>query len=263
MGKMDRSKLPIAFFDSGIGGLTVLKTAIAKLPEEHYIYYADTKNVPYGTKPREEIIRFIFDAVEFLASHRIKILVVACNTATSAAINELRATYDFPIIGMEPAVKPAILNNKSKKVLVLATSFTLRERKLESLISDLGADKIVDKLSLDKLVTYAENFDFDSPVIRAYIESRFDGIKLDDYETAVLGCTHFLFYKKLLSDILGPGIELIDGNEGTVNQMIRVMASNGLVNPYPSAEISFYSSGISDDPERVGKLTELLSSKHF
>lgn len=260
---MDRSKFPIAFFDSGIGGLTVLKTAIAKLPAERYIYYADTKNVPYGTKPREEIVKFIFDAVEFLASQRIKILVVACNTATSAAINELRASYDFPIIGMEPAVKPAIQNNKAKKVLVLATSFTLRERKLESLISDLGAEKIVDKLALDKLVTYAEGFDFDSPVIREYIESRLEGISLDDYETAVLGCTHFLFYKKLLNDILGPGIELIDGNKGTVNQMIRIMQSNALTDPCATGELRFYSSGISDNPERVRVLSDLLSSKFF
>ncbi|MBK7096805.1 MAG: glutamate racemase [Saprospiraceae bacterium] len=166
------------------------------------MYYADTKNVPYGTKSKEDIVRYIFEAVEFLASKDIKLLVVACNTATSAAINELRAHYDFPIIGMEPAVKPAIEKNKCKRILVTATSFTLRERKLESLIADLDKKNVVDKLALDKLVGYAENFDFNSAEVKNYLKDQLDSVLIEDYETIVLGCTHFIFYKKMMKELL-------------------------------------------------------------
>lgn len=250
--------MPIAFFDSGIGGLSVLKNAIEKLPSEHYIYYADTKNVPYGTKPKESIVKYIFEAVEFLADKKIKTLVVACNTATSAAINDLRAKFDFPIIGMEPAVKPAIEKNRSKRILVTATSFTLRERKLESLIADLDKKNIVDKLPLDKLVGFAENFEFDSAEIRDYLKDSFDKIFIEDYETIVLGCTHFIFFKELIYELLPPHIEIIDGNVGTVNQMIRILKANELINPASSHTLELYSSGIADDAERVRKLKKLI-----
>lgn len=259
--KMDIKDMPIGFFDSGIGGLSVLRTAIRKLPDENYIYYADTKNVPYGTKSKDDIVRFIFEAVEFLASKNIKILVVACNTATSAAINELRAHYDFPIIGMEPAVKPAIEKNKSKRILIAATSFTLRERKLESLISDLDKKNVVDKLALDKLVVYAENFNFDSTEVKNYLEDQFDSVLIEDYETIVLGCTHFIFYKEIMKELLPPHIEIIDGNEGTINQMIRIMDNNNLITPDDSRSISFYSSGIPDKIDRVKKLKNLVFEK--
>ena len=255
---MEQQNMPIAFFDSGIGGITVLRTAISKLPDENYIYYADTENVPYGTKPKEEIVKFIFNAVEFLASKNIKILVVACNTATSAAINELRAHYDFPIIGMEPAIKPAIEKNKNRRILVLATSFTLRERKLENLISNLDTKNIVDKLPLDKLVGFAENFMFDTKEVRIYLKESFDSVLIEDYETIVLGCTHFIFYKEMMKEILPEHIEIIDGNEGTVNQMINVMKTNNQLKSNDSKSIAFFSSGMPDKSERVTKLKKLI-----
>lgn len=255
---MQKNEMPIAFFDSGIGGLSVLRTALKKMPDEQYIYYADTKNVPYGIKPKEDIIKYIFEAVNFLAKKNIKILVVACNTATSAAINELRNTFDFPIIGMEPAVKPAIEKNKSKRILITATTFTLRERKLESLISDLDKKNVVDKLPLDKLVTYAENFNFKSGEIKKYLKTSFDSVMIEDYETIVLGCTHFIFYKELMMELLPPHIEIIDGNEGTVNQMIRVLEANNLINFNVLPSFEFYSSGKLDDQNRVKKIEKVL-----
>lgn len=250
--------MPIAFFDSGIGGLSVLRNALKKMPDEQYIYYADTKNVPYGTRPKEDIVKYIFEAVNFLADKNIKILVVACNTATSAAINELRNTFSFPIIGMEPAVKPAIEKNKSKRILVTATSFTLRERKLGSLIADLDKKNVVDKLPLDNLVAYAENFDFNSAEIREYLKTSFDSVMIEDYETIILGCTHFIFYKELMRDLLPPHIEIIDGNDGTTNQMIRILKANDLINPFSKPTFEFYSSGIPDNPFRVKKIKKLL-----
>ena len=156
----------IGFFDSGIGGLSVLKEALKILPNENYIYYGDTENAPYGTKTKEEVKDLTFRAVEFLDKHKIKALVVACNTATSAAVRELREKYSFPIIGMEPAIKPAVENNqkKGKRVLTLATPLTLKEEKFQSLISKFDVEHIVDMLPAPKLVEFAEKFIFFRPL---------------------------------------------------------------------------------------------------
>ena len=121
--------MKIAFFDSGVGGLSVLQTAIQVLPPQQYIYFADSVNAPYGTKSKKEIKKLMFEAVDFLQTKNINALVVACNTATSAAIKDLRKQYDFPIIGMEPAVKPAIEKSKKKKIVLFATELTLKEKK--------------------------------------------------------------------------------------------------------------------------------------
>jgi glutamate racemase len=156
--------MTIGFFDSGVGGLTVLAEALRQLPEENYIYYADTEHVPYGIRNKDEVRRFVLQAVDFMAAQNIKALVVACNTATSIAINNLRQKYDFPVLGMEPAVKPAVEKNGTqkglKRVLVAATQLTLREQKYQDLVSRVDQDHIVDGIALPELVEYAENFVF-------------------------------------------------------------------------------------------------------
>lgn len=255
---MDLINQPIGFFDSGIGGISVLKTSIGKMPYERYVYFADTKNVPYGIKTKAQIKEHIFEAVEFLDSLDIKILVVACNTATSAAIDDLRAHFKFPIIGMKPAVKPAVEMNKSKRVLVLATTYTLREIKLENFVSDLEKTKIVDKLPLDKLVRFAEKFEFDTEEVVEYLNEQFDTVEIEDYETVVLGCTHFNFYRDLLKKILPEHIDIINGNDGTIRQLMRIMEANNLMKQDGKHSITFYSSGVADNKERVGKLLNLL-----
>ncbi len=128
--------MKIGFFDSGIGGLTVLSEAIKRLPNHEYLYYADTLHAPYGPKPKEEVRGYVFEAIEFLVQQGAQIIVIACNTATSIAIEELRTKYSIPIIGMEPAVKPAIhlKDEMKKRVLVTATPLTLKEEKLHRLI---------------------------------------------------------------------------------------------------------------------------------
>ena len=148
--------MKIAFFDSGIGGLTVLQEALKILPHEQYIYFADSDNAPYGIRTSQEIRNLVFDAVEFLIKQDIKALVLACNTATSVAVKELRATYTLPIIGMEPAVKPALKAADNKKTLICATQRTLEEDKLKELIQNLNAESKVEQLSLQNLVIYAE-----------------------------------------------------------------------------------------------------------
>lgn len=253
----------IGFFDSGIGGVTVLKRALELLPDAEYIYYADTKNVPYGIKQKHEVMDCVFNAFDFLLKKDIRIAVIACNTATSVAVAELRKRYPFPIIGMEPAVKPAITNNSGKKILVLATSLTLRESKLEELISSLDKTQRIRKLALDELVMYAERFDFDSDEVVLHIKNKLSGIDFDEYETIVLGCTHFLYYSKIIRETAGRHISVIDGNEGTVRNMISTINRNMSV-PEKSCRkgrITFYSSGIEDPPDRVNKLLAIVKPK--
>ena len=152
--------MKIGVFDSGIGGLSVLHEARKVLPDEHYLYYADTAHVPYGTKPKEEIRGYIFEAVTFLRDQGCEAVVVACNTATSVAIDDLRAAFSLPIIGMEPAVKPAVQANQHQRVLVFATEMTLREPKVHNLVSKVDNAGIVDYLSLQELVLFSERFEF-------------------------------------------------------------------------------------------------------
>jgi glutamate racemase len=151
----------IGFMDSGFGGITVLSEALRQLPRENFIYYADIEHVPYGTKEKEEVKKYVFEAVNFLIGKGIKALVVACNTATSIAVRELRSMYDFPIVGMEPAVKPAVENGNGKRVLVLATALTLREEKFHNLVQRVDQEHVVDYLPFPEMVELAENMVFD------------------------------------------------------------------------------------------------------
>ena len=162
---------PIGVFDSGIGGLTVLKKIIEVLPNEKYIYYADTNHVPYGTKPKEIVKKYINEAVEFLLAKKVKAIVIACNTATSIAIKDLRKHYSLPIIGIEPAAKPALENRGDKKVLIMATPTTIKEEKLHILLKKLKAQTKVDLISMSKLVEFAEEREFESDKVKQYTKS--------------------------------------------------------------------------------------------
>ena len=253
----------IGFLDSGIGGLTVLREAISLMPNENYLYYADSANTPYGTKTKEEVKNLVFRAVEFLISRRIKALVIACNTATSAAVEDLRKKYDFPIIGMEPAVKPAVEKNKNgdKRVLVLSTPLTLREVKFQDLVARVDKGHIVDMVAAPKLVELAESFMFDGPEAEAYFREILPWDRIDCYGTIVLGCTHFPFFRDVLSRMLPEGIDIIDGNRGTVKHLHEVLKSAGLLSTSSEkGHVRFFRSGVPvEDPELLEKYSRLLN----
>ena len=214
------------------------------LPHEDYIYYADTANVPYGPKPKEDVRKYIFDAVDFIVEQGVKAVVIACNTATSVAIEDLRARYDIPIIGMEPAVKPAVEKTKcgTKRVLVTATALTLKEEKLHNLITRVDDKHIVDLLPLPGLVHYAEGLDFSEETLLAYLSKELTPFDLAHYETIVLGCTHFSYYKDMFKKLLPPTTYIIDGNLGTANQLKRLLKEQNLLNQ-GTGDILFYNSG--------------------
>lgn len=253
--------MKIGFFDSGIGGITVLHEALRLLPNEDYIYYADSLNAPYGIKPKDEIKKYIFDAVDFLISQEVKAIVIACNTATSVAIEDLRATYDIPILGMEPAVKPAVEKNANleKRVLVTATPLTIKEEKLKNLIDKVDNDGIVDLLPLPMLVEFAEHFEFNEDIVLPYLRDQLSSFNLENYGTLVLGCTHFPLYKDMFRKILPKNIDIIDGAIGTVRNLKRILENSNILGD-GSGEITFFNSGeLVKDSLQLSKYKELLN----
>ena len=164
--------MKIGIFDSGIGGLSVLHQAMITLPEADYIFYADVDNVPYGEKTREEVRNLVDHAVGFLVGKGCQAIVLACNTATSAAISYLREKYKLPIIGIEPAVKPAVehIHESGRRVMVVSTPVTAKGEKLKRLIEKYDAMHVVDVVALPRLVRFAQDDDFDSSDVIAYLK---------------------------------------------------------------------------------------------
>ncbi len=235
--------MKIGIFDSGIGGLTVLHEASKRLPDAEFLYYADLDNVPYGNKQREYVEALTLRAVRQMLEQDVDIILLACNTATSVAANVLREKWTLPIIGMEPAVKPAVMSALDKKTLVLATELTLKESKLKHLIDRLSAHERVDLLPMQELVMFAENMIFDKKRINELLSKKLEHLDLKAYGIVVLGCTHFVFYKEEIQSYLGETIRVIDGNEGTVNQLCRVLR------------------GLSTPPHKKGKITYMVSGR--
>lgn len=221
---MGNWKMNIGIFDSGIGGMTLLHQAFVLMPHENYIFYADTDHVPYGTKTREQVISYVDTVIRFMADHDCKAVVIACNTATAAAAELMRSRYGaFPIIGIEPAVKPAVAESEGKRVLVVATPLTVHEKKLRKLVERVDDEHLVDLLELPRLVEFAELGEFVSDRVTAYLKERLSGYALEQYRELVLGCTHFNYFKDTFQKLMPPQIHMIDGSLGTIRQLMRVL----------------------------------------
>ena len=211
--------MKIGIFDSGIGGLSVLHEAYHQITGQEYIFFADTEHVPYGLKTPEQIVGYAIDITEFLINKGAEALIVACNTATSVAIKELRSRFDIPILGMEPAVKPAVEGTEDKRIMVIATPVTIREDKLKDLLHRVDGEHRVDLMAMPKLVEFAEREEFESEAVDKYLKDQFSGIDSDDYCALVLGCTHFNYFKPSYKKIFGKDTLLIDGNHGTIHHL--------------------------------------------
>ena len=246
--------MKIGIFDSGFGGLSVLHEAYHQLPNEEYFFYADRKHVPYGTKTKEQIIEYAEEIAGFLIDKGIQALVVACNTATSVAIENLRHKYSIPILGMEPAVKPAVEGTDGKKILVIATPVTVREDKLKNLLKKVDGEHRVDLLPLPGLVEFAEKGIFDGQAVKEYMLQELSGYDLDDYCALVLGCTHFNYFKPVYREIFGNKIALVDGNRGTVRHLADVLSLDNISCDNRNIEIQDI-----DEMKEVYKTTYFIS----
>lgn len=246
--------MKIGFYDSGMGGLSVLNHAMRVLPNEEYLYFADTDNVPYGTKTKEEIVLFAEDAVSFMIEKGVKAILIACNTATSVAIAHLREKYPMPILGMEPAVKPAVLKSDGKKVLVTATPITVRGEKLKNLIEEIGGEEFCDLLPLPALVNFAENMQFNTPAVKEYLKRELSSFNLDDYSHLVLGCTHFNYFKEAFCSVLPKGIEFIGGMRGVVSHLKNTLQNLNLLENNSLTVEYYFSKRHVTDKENMDKI---------
>jgi len=213
---------PIGIFDSGIGGLSVMLNIHQLLPTESLFYVADSLNVPYGSKPPDIILDRSIAAADFLINKQgAKAIVIACNTATAISINELRAKFSIPIIGMEPAVKPASEATIKNKVGVLATSGTLHSAKFSALLENHSKEVEFYVQPCPGLVDLIDYGSIDSPKLIQLIKNYCQEFKKNQIDTIVLGCTHYVFIKDLIKDIMGPEIKIIDTGFAVANQVNR------------------------------------------
>lgn len=222
---------PIAFIDSGVGGLPYLQWVKRHLPLENFVYMADRKNFPYGEKSRKELVPLVLNAVEELQKkNKPKMLVIACNTASVTSLDAVRKVVNFPVIGVVPAIKPAAQSSVNKRIGVMATRRTIAGSYLQDLIDDFAAGCYVEKIAASGIVSFVENDFFlsDHSQKMAIIEEAVEQFSDEAVDRVVLGCTHFLFLEDILKKRLGPQVEVIDSREGVGRHVIDVLERNNL-----------------------------------
>ena len=225
---MNKKNLPIGVFDSGLGGISVLKELMQLMPEEHYLYFGDSANAPYGTRTTEEVKILTLNAAARLYERGIKALVVACNTATAAAITQIREEYpNLIVVGIEPALKMATDRFPRGHVGIMATQVTLREEKLEHLVGRFP-DVTVEKIPAPGLVELVELGKTQSEETEALLRNILKPY-VGQLDAIVLGCTHYPFVKDTVQKILGKGVVVLDGGAGTARQTKRLLEERGLL----------------------------------
>ncbi len=244
---MQKRELPVGVFDSGAGGVSVLAQIMKRLPKESYIYYGDSANAPYGTKTEEEIKELSLACGDFLMERGVKMIVIACNTATSITVQAMREKYNIPIISIEPAVKPAVEKYPEAKSVVLATPATLKQKRYSHLLDTLDAAKQVINIECEGLAELVEEGDLKSPHIKAYLYEKLIPYRGQQLGGVVVGCTHYSFISDQMRDVAsklcGGPCEVFDGKYGTARQVEAVLAREGLLNESAAqGEIKFFSS---------------------
>lgn len=244
---MDRER-PIGVFDSGVGGLSILRALRAELPREDFVYFSDAGHAPYGEKGEGFVSeRSLAIALDLLEQHRIKALVVACNTATAAAVHLLRERHsDLPVVGVEPALKPAAALTQTGHVAVLATRGTLASAKFQALRESLAGQAEFLLVPCDGLAAAIEAGDADRirALCRRYTtEACCFGTAPGEIDTVVLGCTHYPFAEAVFRELLGPQIRLVETGEPVARQTRRLLEGRGLLDPEGRGEVRWLTTG--------------------
>jgi len=242
---------PIGVFDSGLGGLSVLRELVRKLPQQRFIYVADSGHCPYGGKSQDQITARAVAITDFLIARGAGLIVVACNTATIAAVEFLRANYSLNFVGMEPAVKPAVALTRSGVVGVLATGAALAGDKLLKLIDRHAGGVRVITQPCPGLVEQIEQGELDSAATRELVQRYTQPLLEAGADVIVLGCTHYPFLRSLIAEIVGPQVRLLDTGEAVARRVGSLVAANGFATA-SKPSIDWYSSGSPAQMERVG-----------
>ena len=257
--------MSIAVFDSGVGGISVLKSLVEVMPNEDFIYYGDSANAPYGTKTLEQVRALTCEhAKELILNQHAKGLVVACNTATSAAVRILREQYpDVPIVGIEPAVKPAMLFMENPRVLVMATPMTIREEKLKKLMDRYRHLGEIIPLPCPGLMNFVERGDLYGDDVRQYLEELLYSYSHNEIDAVVLGCTHYPFVRKMIQEVLGDRLRVFDGGNGTAREMKRRLAEKGLLTDSTAAGIVDFQNSLTGQSheDKIQLCKELFNKK--
>lgn len=226
---MDKSTNPIGLFDSGIGGTSIWKEIHSLLPNEDTIYLADSKNAPYGQKSKDEIIGLSFKNTEYLLEKNAKMIVVACNTATTNAIKEMRAKYDVPFIGIEPAIKPAAIHTKTKTIGILATKGTLSSELFYQTVATLDGIKVIEQVGYN-LVKLIEEGKLGSDDIKKLLQEYLQPMIDANIDHLVLGCSHYPYLVPQIKEILPESVKIIDSGEAVAKQTKIVLEQNHILN---------------------------------
>ena len=246
---------PVGIFDSGVGGISVLRELRAQLPQENVIYYGDTAYAPYGTKPPEVVMARVRQVMAELLNRDVKAVVIACNTATSVAAATLRAEMTLPIIGMEPALKPAHQLRHGGRILVMATPLTLRLPKFEALMARYGEG--ASPLPCPGLMELVEAGKLDGPEIADYLHRLFAPYRDTPVDAVVLGCTHYVFLHPILRRLLPAETAILDGNAGAIRQLRRVLEERNALRPeVASGRVELHTSG--DEALVLPRMKQLL-----
>ncbi len=237
------SNQPVGVFDSGVGGLSVLREIHRLLPNEDLLYVADSAHAPYGDKPKEFILERSTAIVEFFLSHGVKAIVVACNTATAAAVKELRTIYHLPMVAMEPAVKPASELSRTGVVGVLATSRTINSNNFRILFERFAEQANIIPQACPGLVDQVEKGDLDGTETRSLVAQYVEPLLEQNADVLVLGCTHYPFLQEVIQDIAGPGVKVIDSGAAIARRLHSLLSHHGLLaDEDRSGAVNFYSS---------------------
>lgn len=250
---------PIGILDSGVGGLSVARELRRLLPGEDLIYFADQANCPYGPKSPREIRTLALAAAERLSTAGVKLIVVACNTASTAALGTLRETYPLPFVGIVPAIKPASQTTRAGKVGVLATRATLGAAAFEQLVTQFGSGVAVLRQACPEFVGAVERGDLDSPSVEAMVREKVEPLVQAGIDRLVLGCTHFAFLRPAIARSAGPAVQILDAAEPVAQQTVRVLSRHGLATPSRSlGQLTLLTSG---DPTAFTTLARRLLGK--
>jgi len=219
---------PIGLFDSGIGGTTIWRSIHNLLPNENTLFIGDSKNAPYGQKTKEEIIQLSKKNVEWLLNHNAKVIIVACNTATTNAISELRSSYDIPIIGIEPAIKPAAANTRTGKVGVLATQGTLNSKKYAEAQNLYPNIEFINQIGF-RIVQLIEDGQLYSEELELLLRSYIDPMIEKNIDYLVLGCTHYPYLLPILNKFLPKNINIIDSGDAVAKHTYKILKEANLL----------------------------------
>ncbi|MFX4261656.1 glutamate racemase [Pelotomaculum propionicicum] len=250
---------PIGFFDSGVGGLSVMKEVRRLLPAESLVYFADSAHCPYGVKPVELIRGRAYAICDFMIGLDVKLIVIASNTTSAAALDAVREKYSVPVIGVEPAVKPAAAATVKGRIGVIATGVTLAGERFESLVKRFGDGLEIFTQACPGLVELVESGRWDDKETEELVKLYLDKLLARDVDTIILGCTHYPFLRAVVEKLAGSGIKVIDSGEAVARQVARVLKKNGLAADIKSTGgESFFTTG---DPEHVRPVVRLLWGK--